>query len=139
MRDNADEQMSNRHLEVYLLWLFGYVMFYGSQGDAVSRFLTPHAERITDATVEEMPKINRGTVILVAMYMGLCAGCTKTGTHSILLGCPLLLHLWSYERLPVGRPSIDRSPYRELEEGHDPADRPTMGLMWCQRQVRTSS
>jgi hypothetical protein len=41
MRDNADEQMSNRHLEAYLLWLFGYVMFYGSQGDAVSRFLTP--------------------------------------------------------------------------------------------------
>jgi hypothetical protein len=32
MRDNADEQTSNRHLEAYLLWLFGYVMFCGSQG-----------------------------------------------------------------------------------------------------------
>jgi hypothetical protein len=30
---------------------------------------------------------------------------------------------------------MDRLPYRELEEGHDPADRPTMGSMWCQRQV----
>jgi hypothetical protein len=41
MRDDADETTSNRHLEAYLLWLFSYVMFYGSQGDAVSRFLIP--------------------------------------------------------------------------------------------------
>jgi hypothetical protein len=92
-------------------------------------------EDVASATVEEMPQINWGATILVATYRGLCARCTKTGTRSILLGCPLLLHLWSYERLPVGRPSVDRSPYRELEEGHDPADRPTMGSMWCQRQV----
>jgi hypothetical protein len=45
-------------LEAYLLWLFGYVMFYGSQGDAISRFLISHARRIADATVEEMPQIN---------------------------------------------------------------------------------
>jgi hypothetical protein len=30
MRDDADEQTSNRHLEAYLLWIFGYVMFCGS-------------------------------------------------------------------------------------------------------------
>jgi hypothetical protein len=30
MRDDADETTSNRHLEAYLLWLFGYVMFCGS-------------------------------------------------------------------------------------------------------------
>jgi hypothetical protein len=30
MRDDADEQTSNMHLEAYLLWLFGYVMFCGS-------------------------------------------------------------------------------------------------------------
>jgi hypothetical protein len=43
MRDDTDEPTSNRHLKVYLFWLFGYVMFCGYQGDAVSRFLTPHA------------------------------------------------------------------------------------------------
>jgi hypothetical protein len=114
MKDDADELTNNRHLEAYLLWLFGYVMFCGSQGDAVSRFLIPHARRIVDTTVEEMPQMNWGTAVLVATYRGLCAGCTKTGTQSILLGCPLLLHLWSYERLPVGRPSADRSAYRVL-------------------------
>jgi hypothetical protein len=105
----------------------------------VSRFLTPHAWRIVDATVEEMPQINKGVAVLAATYRGLCTWCTKTGTQSILLGCPLLPHLWSYERFPVVRPSVDRSSYQELEEGHDPTNRPTMGSMWCQRQVRTSS
>jgi hypothetical protein len=70
---------------------------------------------------------------LAATYRGLCVGCTKTDTQSIILGCPLLLHLWSYERLPVRRSSVDRSPYRALEEGHDPTDMPTMGSMWCHR------
>jgi hypothetical protein len=107
-------------------------MFCGSQGDTVSRFLIPHARRITCPTEEEMHQINWDTAVLVTTYRGLCAGCTKTGTKSILLGCPLLLHLWSYERLPVDRPSVDRSPYRALE-GHDLADTPTMGSMWCHR------
>jgi hypothetical protein len=93
------------------LWLFDYVMFCGSQGDAVSRFLTPHVWKIADATVEEMPQINWGAAVLAATYWGLCTGCTKTGIQSILLGCPLLLHLWSYKRLPIGRPLVDRSPY----------------------------
>jgi hypothetical protein len=32
MRDNVDKQTSNKNFEAYLLWLFGYVMFYGSRG-----------------------------------------------------------------------------------------------------------
>jgi hypothetical protein len=76
------------------------MMFCGSQGYAVSRFLIPHAWRIVESTVE-MPQNNWVATVLAAAYRGLCTGCTKTGTQSILLGCPLLLHLWSYERLPV--------------------------------------
>jgi hypothetical protein len=94
---------------------------------------------ITDTTVEEMPQINWGVAVLAVMYIGLCVRCTKTGAQSILLGCPLLLHMWSYEWLPVGWPSVYRSPYWTLGEGHDPANRPTMRSMWCHRQVRTSS
>jgi hypothetical protein len=54
MRDDADEPMSNRQLEAYLLWLFGYVMFCGSRGCCVE-VPDPHTQRITEATVEEMP------------------------------------------------------------------------------------
>jgi hypothetical protein len=78
MRDDADEQTSNTHLEAYMLWLFGYVMFCGSQGDAVSRFLIPHTWRIADITVEEMPQINWGTAVSVATYRGLCIACVNT-------------------------------------------------------------
>jgi hypothetical protein len=52
------------------LWLFGYVIFCASQGDAVSRFLIPHAWRIADATVEEMPQINWSAAVLAATYRG---------------------------------------------------------------------
>jgi hypothetical protein len=132
MRDD-DEQTSNRPVVALrlhdVLWV----------PHAVSRFLIPHARSIADATVEDMPQINWGVAVLAVTYRGMCTGCTKTGTQSILIGCPLLLHLWSYDRLPVGQPSVDRSPYHALEEGHDPADRPTMGSMWCHHQVRTSS
>jgi hypothetical protein len=43
----------------------------------VSRFLIPHARRITDATVEEIPQINWGAKVLVAMYRGLCTKAAK--------------------------------------------------------------
>jgi hypothetical protein len=32
MSEDVDEPTGNKHLEAYLLWLFGYVMFCGSQG-----------------------------------------------------------------------------------------------------------
>jgi hypothetical protein len=41
MADDADDQMSDRFLEVYLLWLFGWVLFCKSAGDSVSRYLIP--------------------------------------------------------------------------------------------------
>jgi hypothetical protein len=59
MRGDVDELTSNMHLEAYLLWLFGYVMFCGSQGGhGVEVPDPPHVWRITNATVEEMPQIN---------------------------------------------------------------------------------
>jgi hypothetical protein len=41
MADDADDQTSDRFLEVYLLWLFGWMLFYESAGDSVSRCMIP--------------------------------------------------------------------------------------------------
>jgi hypothetical protein len=49
MADNADDQMTDRFLEVYRLWLFGWVLFWESAGDSVSRCMIPWAQRIADA------------------------------------------------------------------------------------------
>jgi len=51
--------------------------------------------------------------------------------NGILAGCPLLLQLWAYERLAVGRSMVDLSPYEEgyYENGNDD-EMPTMGTLW---------
>jgi hypothetical protein len=41
MADDADDQSSDRFLEVYLLWLFGWVLFYESERDSVWRCMIP--------------------------------------------------------------------------------------------------
>jgi hypothetical protein len=55
MADDADDPTSDRFLEVYLLWLFGWVLFCESAGDSLSRYLLPLAQRITDAPLDQMP------------------------------------------------------------------------------------
>jgi hypothetical protein len=39
MANEADDPTSDRFLEVYLLWLFEWVLFCESAGDSVSRYL----------------------------------------------------------------------------------------------------
>ena len=47
-----------------------------------------------------------------------------------------MLQLWSYERIAIGRPIIDHSPYEPDMYGDTEDDRPTMGTLWYARQVR---
>jgi hypothetical protein len=105
--------------------------------DLVSRFLIPRAQAIVDTPRARSPD-ELGSRYFGGDIRDLCACVTKgTSSEGILLGYPLLLHLWSYECLPVGRPYVIRDPYDLLPPGHDPTDRPTMGSLWC-RPVRTS-
>jgi hypothetical protein len=105
MADDADDQTSYRFLEVYLFWLFGWVLFCESLGDSVSRCMIPWAQRIADAPLEQMPQISWGSAVLAASYRGLCSAVTRpTSREAILLGCPLLLQMWIHERFDIGRP-----------------------------------
>ena len=45
----------------------------------------------------------------------------------------LQLQLWSYERIAIGRPIIDHSPYDPDMYGDTEDDRPTMGTLWYAR------
>jgi hypothetical protein len=91
MADDADDKTSDRFLEVYLLWLFGWVLFYESAGDSVSRSMIPWAQRIADAPLKQMSQISWGGAVLAANYRGLCSAVTRpTSREAILLGCPLL-------------------------------------------------
>ena len=92
MADDAEPETVSRFLEAYLLWLFGYVMFCGSQGDSVPKYLIPYAWMIADAPLNAVPQINWGAAILACTYRGLCTAVAKgRKREGILLGCPLLL------------------------------------------------
>ena len=136
MREDADDETVARHLEAYLLWLFGWVMFCSTQGNSVRANMIPYARAIADAPLEEVPQFSWASAVLAATYHGLCDGCTKTADREpILTGCPLLLQVWSYERFPVGRPFMDTEPYGHAWYHDNDVDRPTMGTIWCRRRV----
>ena len=107
---DADEYSVTRSLEAYLLWLFGYIIFNNTHGNSVDRILLPYAGEIADGD-EDVPPYSWGETVHAATYRGLCDGCMKTHGNAILSGCPLLLQLWSYERLAVGRPFVSHEPY----------------------------
>jgi hypothetical protein len=137
LRADADEATVARHLEAYLLWLFGWVLFCSSHGTSAPKTLIPYARAIAEAPLEDVPQFSWGSAVLAATYRGLCAGCFKVASlEPIFLGCPLLVQLWSYERFSIGRPRIHVGPYEPLPPEHDHRDRPTMGSMWCLRKVR---
>ena len=139
MADEADDPTSDRFLEVYLLWLFGWVLFCESAGDSVSRYLLPWAQRIADSSLDEMPQISWGSAVLAATYRGLCLAVSRPASkEGFLLGCPLLLQMWIHERFDIGRPMADLSEFEPLADGTDPTDLPTMASLWCLRKVMTS-
>jgi hypothetical protein len=60
MADDADDLTSDSFLEVYLLWLFGWVLFCESARDSVSRYLLPWAQEIADAPLEQIAPYQLG-------------------------------------------------------------------------------
>ena len=53
-----------RHMEAYLLWLFGSVMFTSSHGDKVDARWIPYVRAIADNDLNEIPQLSWGSVVL---------------------------------------------------------------------------
>ena len=98
MRNDADDATIARHLEAYLLWLFGWIMLCTSRGNSVPKHLLPYARAIAEAPLDDVPQYSWGSAVLAATYRGLCK---VASAEPIFLGCLLLLQLWSYERFPI--------------------------------------
>ena len=94
MRDDTDDATVARHLEAYILWLFGWIMFYSCQGDSCPKQLIPVARAIADARLDDVLQFSWDSAVLAATYRGLCTGVTKVSAEEhIIVGCPLLIHL----------------------------------------------
>jgi hypothetical protein len=135
MREDADEYTVARHLEAYLLWVFGWVLFTSTHGNSVRKDMIHYARAIADAPLGQVPQYSWGNAVLGATYRGLCEGCVKVDPTAVFTGCPLLVQLWSYERFQVGQPAMDHSSYGHALYYPDEVDRPTMGTLWCRRRV----
>ena len=121
------------------MWLLGGTLLVNGTGNAVDKVLIPYATAIADAEGEDdIVMYSWGSAVLAATYHGLCDACSKTDASGLLTGCPLLLQLWAYERIAIGRPVLDMSPYEDdlYVVGEDDQG-PTMGTLWlCGREVR---
>nr|XP_051202227.1 uncharacterized protein LOC127315818 [Lolium perenne] len=133
------EAQITRSLEAYILWLLGKVMFTENHQTTISRRFIPIALEIAEAqTADDIIQRSWGSAVLAATYRGLCNACTLVSPKSGLLGCPLLLQLWSWERFPIGRPDIDAERPFGANELDDPdhIDIPTFGILWTRRERR---
>jgi hypothetical protein len=115
LADDVEPETVDRFFEVYLLWPFGFVLFCSSQGDVEARYLIPHARRIGDAPLDDVPHISWGKYVLTGTYRGLCSGVLKGRSAEVtLLSCPLLLQLWCHERFTIGQPVVSLHAYEAL-------------------------
>lgn len=77
LADDAEDWRVRRHLEAYLLWLFGCAMFTSSHHDSVNKQLIWYAQQIADALEDGVPQCSWGSALLGAMQRTLCDACTR--------------------------------------------------------------
>ena len=118
------------------MWLLGKVMFTENHVSTISARYIPIALEIASAErPDQITQRSWGSAVLAATYRGMCNGCHLVGARAALLGCPLLLQLWSWERFSIGRPDVRlQEPMGELFD-IDGIDMPTFGVSWTRRQV----
>ena len=132
-----DAPLITRCLEAYIIWLFGKWMFTETHVDTISARYISLAREIADAhTPADIVPRSFGSAVLAATYRALCNVCTKNKPSSSLLGCPLLLQLWSWERFHIGRPDVDAErPWDYRLNPQNAIDFPTVGSVWTRREV----
>jgi hypothetical protein len=77
LTDDAEDWRVLRHLEAYLLWLFGWVLFTSSHHDTVDRHFVHYTTQIAYAPLEAIPQYSWGSAVLAATYRALCDACTR--------------------------------------------------------------
>ncbi|KAH9623254.1 hypothetical protein KSS87_019475 [Heliosperma pusillum] len=90
------------HVRAYLLYLFGALLFPDKTGNTVSLIYLPLLENL-----DQIDDISWESGVLACLYRNLCKA-TKVDCFEIAAPL-LLLKLWSWERVSIGRPDIVRS------------------------------
>ncbi|KAK1628716.1 hypothetical protein QYE76_003031 [Lolium multiflorum] len=129
--DGANEDTIRTYTRVYLWYMISRTLFPDSGGLA-------HWCWLKELTVLEH-RWSWGTAALAYLYRQLDEACRRTGsrTGSGIGGCMLLLSVWSWDRLSVGRPRVLNE--RPWPHHHENLDRePTWAYLWDNVSEMTS-
>nr|XP_040249861.1 uncharacterized protein LOC120967346 [Aegilops tauschii subsp. strangulata] len=117
--DDANEDMVKTYARVYMWYVVSRTMFADGTGKNAP-WMWLKALTVFDS------KWSWGSATLAYLYRQLDdASCRHTGGIG---GCLLTLSIWSWERLPVGRPKTVK--YEDWDDKDDPLRLPTWAYKW---------
>ncbi|XP_047049534.1 protein MAIN-LIKE 1-like, partial [Lolium rigidum] len=123
--EEADEDTRRTYARVYLWYMISRTLFPDS-GGKLAHWCWLKALTVLD------DRWSWGTAALAYLYRQLDEACRRTGSRTGsggIGGCMLLLSVWSWDRLSVGRPRVlNERPWPHYP--HFPDREPTWAYLW---------
>ncbi|KAK1667179.1 hypothetical protein QYE76_055338 [Lolium multiflorum] len=131
--EEADEDTRRTYARVYLWYMISRTLFPDS-GGKLAHWCWLKALTVLDG------RWSWGTAALAYLYRQLDEACRRTGSRTGsggIGGCMLLLSVWSWDRLSVGRPRVlNERPWPHYP--HFPDREPTWAYLWDNVSEMTS-
>lgn len=136
---NVSEEVVRKHVVAYVLYLCS-MLFPSGNGETVNPVFIGLAQNIAlPLDSSDFTAYSIGSAMLCQTYRGLCdASCRRkksTSLAPILCVCHMFLQLWSWEHIPVGRPTIVAPVHPYGGHGVE-FDCATMGSRWTHGTLR---
>ncbi|KAM0869920.1 hypothetical protein ACQ4PT_040356 [Festuca glaucescens] len=119
--ERVEDEVVQMYARAYLWYVVSWVLFSNGTGSNASFIWLQ-----LFAGWEH--NLSWGTAALAYLYRQLDDACCKTGKGASIGGCMLLLSIWSWLRLPVGRPIEMRR--NDWNDHRDPLRFPTAAYLW---------
>ncbi|KAE8814180.1 mutator protein [Hordeum vulgare] len=116
-----DDEVIQRCARVYMWYVISRTIFADGTGKNAP-WMWLKALTVLDN------KFSWGSAALAYMYRQLDDACRRTTKDGGVGGCMLLLSVWSWERLPVGRPKS--SKWNTWDDHDNPVRQPTWAYKW---------
>lgn len=126
MPSNPTQREIDWHSRALVLEILGSIIFTDSSGDSVPAMYLQFMDNLATHT-----EYNWGGAVLAMLYRQLNNGAEKA--RSEIFGPLVLLQLWSWSRLPLGRPKniIQKTDEVEEQEEEESDGYPIFGAKWC--------
>ena len=102
LHPNHTQEQLERYVRAYLLYLLGTILFPDISGNRVHLIYFP---LLID--LHRLHDYSWGSGVLAYLYRNLCVASRKNAKE--IGGCLILMQLWCWERISIGRPRILRS------------------------------